>query len=196
MAVLPESVASKIRDFGKLIPDEDLWDDGSGENGREEQIHCTVKYGLHTEDPKDVEALLGDQPPATLRLLGMSAFHNEPNVVLKLDVASPDLHRLNGMISKELECTDSHPEYHPHVTVAYLKHRPDDPYWYQRLFSRMFDGEEVEVDRLRFSTPAGKESWVGLTGSKTKAAARVALSERVARRFMAVRCVVADTEVL
>ena len=44
-----DEVAKRVMAFADLIPDEDLWDDGSGENGREDMPHCTVKYGLHTE---------------------------------------------------------------------------------------------------------------------------------------------------
>ena len=42
MAVLPEPLAEKVRGFAALIPDEDLYDDGSGEHGREDQPHVTV----------------------------------------------------------------------------------------------------------------------------------------------------------
>jgi len=185
MAVLPEPLAEKVRGFAALIPDEDLFDDGSGEKGREDMSHVTVKYGLHTDKVKEVRDVIGGQPPATLTLGRMSVFHNDDNVVLKLDVESPDLHALNKLISEKLECTDSHPVYHPHVTLAYLKHRKDDEHWYRKLFSDMFEGEEAELDKLQFATADEKKHWVKLNGSSSKAAGRVAMMERVARRFMA-----------
>ena len=183
MADVPEPLASRIREFGESIPDADIYDDGSGEYGREKEVHCTVKYGLHTDDPKEVSAVLSQEPPAIIRLGGMSAFHNDKYVVLKLDVQSPDLHRLNGMISRKLECTDSFPNYHPHVTVAYLNHRGDDEKWYQQLYDRRFDGVEFELDNLRFSTADDTEHDIMLTGPNTRAASHVAMMDRVARRF-------------
>jgi hypothetical protein len=36
--------------------------------------------------------------------------------VLKVDIDSPDLHRLNGKIAEALPNTDTHPEYKPHAT--------------------------------------------------------------------------------
>jgi 2'-5' RNA ligase len=185
MAVLPEPLAEKVRGFAALIPDEDLHEDDEGEQGREDMPHVTVKYGLHTDKVKEVRDVLGDQPPVKLTLGRMSAFHNDDYVVLKLEVDSPDLHEFNKLISENLECTDTFPVYNPHITIAYLKHHKDDEHWYRKLFSDMFEGEEVEVDKLRFSTADEKEHWVKLSGSSSKVAARVAMMERVARRFMA-----------
>ena len=169
MAELPKELADKVMAFSALIPDEDVF--GDDEKGREDQIHVTVKYGLHTDDPKKVEEVVSGYPAVTIELGGMSVFHNEDNVVLKLDVRSPDLHQLNRVISKELKCTDSFHEYHPHVTVAYLKHRKDDPYWYRKLFTDMFEGEKFETKSLLFSTADDDDYQIPLT---TAIAARVA----------------------
>jgi len=187
MAVLPKPLADKVRGFAALIPDEDLYDDGSGEHGREEEPHVTVKYGLHTDQPGRVRAVLENNPPCRLTLGRMDAFHNEKYVVLKLEVNSPDLHALNKQISENLECTDTFPVYHPHVTVAYLKHREGDANWYRKLFSDMFVGEEAEMDKLLFSTAEDKDYWIDLTGAASKAAARVAMTQGVAFRFMYAR---------
>ena len=42
MAKIPESLAKKVRDFGKAIPDDRIFDDGTGEKGRQKEIHITV----------------------------------------------------------------------------------------------------------------------------------------------------------
>jgi 2'-5' RNA ligase len=178
MAELPEHLAEKVKNYASLIPDEDIYEDGSGEHGREEQPHVTVKYGLHTDNPEEVKTVLSDQPPATINLGGMSAFHNDKYVVLKLDVDSNDLHALNKAISEGLECTDSFPVYKPHVTIAYLNHREDDPYYYERLYSRMFEGDEFDSGELLFSTADDDDYMIPLTGAKS------AISARVAKRFL------------
>ena len=185
MAVLPDELAKRIMDFGKSIADADIYDDEDGEKGREDMPHVTVKYGLHTDNPDAVKAILNGHAPAKIKLGKMSAFHNDDFVVLKIEVDSPDLHALNKDISDSLACTDGFPEYNPHVTIAYLNHRDDDEKWYESLFSDMFAGEEFEVERLRFSTPAEDEHWIGLEGSAemAKAAGRIAIAQNVYNRF-------------
>lgn len=41
--------------------------------------------------------------------------------MLKVDVNSPDLHRLNKLVTSLSPTEDSHPVYTPHLTIAYLK---------------------------------------------------------------------------
>lgn len=182
MAMIPEPLASKIRKFGELIPDEDLYDDGSGEHGRESDVHVTVKYGLHTDKAKDVRDVIGDMPSVTLKLDKMSVFNNDDYIVLKLDIESENLHELNKLISDNLECTDTFPDYHPHATIAYLKHREDDPDWYKKLFCDMFEGETAEIDSLLFSTADDKDYTIKLKGRDI--AARVAMTALVADKFL------------
>lgn len=111
--------ADAVRAAAAKIPDADLADDG-----REEQPHITVKFGLHTNDAADVRRVLADEPPITVTLGKTSIFPAKDGGdydVVKVDVDSPDLHRLNAKIAGALEHTDTHPEYKPHVTLAYVK---------------------------------------------------------------------------
>ena len=64
MARLPEPLASMIREIAEEIPDSLVHDDGSNEQGREDEPHVTVKYGLHTEDPEEVAAVVIDSAVA------------------------------------------------------------------------------------------------------------------------------------
>jgi len=65
-----------------------------------------------------------------------------------------------------------------------LNHRPDDPYYYKKLYSRMFDGDEFELDELLFSTADDKDYMIPLTGAKSIAASKIGMSYRVARKFI------------
>ena len=177
MAVLPDEVAKKVMGFANLIPDEDIFDDEDGEKGREDTPHITIKYGIHTSDAKEIRDLLDGQMVQRATLGPVTCFHNDEYVVLKIDVNSEDLHALNALVSDGLECTDSFPEYHPHVTIAYLRHREDDPYWYEKYFCDVFNGDECVFEKLRFTTPAEKEYWIDLEPAKA-VAARVAISFR------------------
>lgn len=116
---LPADVAGDIRTLADSIPDADL-----GEDGREDKPHVTVKFGLHTDDVADVRRVLAGEGPITVTLGKTSLFPAKEGAdydVVKVDVDSPDLHRLNAKIAKALEHTDTHPTYKPHATIAYVK---------------------------------------------------------------------------
>ena len=51
----------------------------------------------------------------------MTLFENEKFDVLKYDVVPGILAEANKVVSDKFPNTDTYPDYHPHVTVAYLK---------------------------------------------------------------------------
>lgn len=113
------SFAPQILQMAASIPDEEL-----AEDGRETNPHITIKFGIHTNDPEEVRRVVEGFGLIQYRLGKSSIFpasEKSPFDVIKIDVDSDDLHRLNELISSKLECTDTHPEYHPHVTLAYVK---------------------------------------------------------------------------
>ena len=111
-----EDPLPKIRHMARQINDEDLADDG-----REEHPHVTVKYGLHTDDADEVAQVVRDFGPVQVTLGKTFLFPGEEYDVVNVEVKSPALVRLNKLISDSLECTDTHPEYVPHVCLAYVK---------------------------------------------------------------------------
>lgn len=172
MADMPESLADRIRAFSLLIPDDRIYEINDVEHGRESEPHVTIKYGIHTSDIREVESVVSGFGCVKARLGRMSAFHNEDCVVLKVDVVSPDLQRLNKLISSRLECTDVFPVYKPHVTIAYLRHSLEDEFYYRKYCVDVFTGTEVEFRGLRFSTPDGSESLVCLDFGRLDKVAR------------------------
>jgi hypothetical protein len=116
---LPDPAATAIRNFADTIPDEDL-----AEEGREDEPHVTVKYGLHYNSPRRVAAAVDGFGPVSLKLGKLKVFsatEKRPSDVLVADVESPGLHRLNTVVSASGPHTDTHPTYQPHATIAYLK---------------------------------------------------------------------------
>ncbi len=155
---LPPAIGAQLQAMGARIPDEDLADDG-----RESEPHVTVKYGLHGEDPEAVRALLANEPPVTVRLGKTSIFPNgESNSgdVVKVDVDSPDLHRLNAKIAGALPNSDTHPEYKPHATIAYVKPGLGKKY----VGDASLEGQTATIDRVAFSDKSGKVTEIPLTG--------------------------------
>lgn len=180
MAKLPESLAEKVRALASTIPDEAILNDEAGEKGRPHDSHITVKYGIHTTDIEEVQSLLASQPPLKATLGRTTVFWND-SIVLKISVQSQDLARLNKLISKNLDCTDTHPDYKPHITVAYLKKDEKYPYYFQDHFTDEFSGIEIELDTLVFSTPEGTKTMIKLSGK----VASIARELRIATRLVA-----------
>lgn len=164
---LPYPLAGRVRRAGLQIPDEDLADDG-----RENEPHVTLKYGLHGEDPEPVRKLLENEPPIRLTLGKTSVFPaNESKTarggagsadVVKADVHSPDLHRLHKKISAALPHTDTHPDYKPHATLAYVKPGKGKKY----AGSKAVEGFRAVVDHVTFSSKNGQKTRIPLAGGK------------------------------
>jgi SPP1 gp7 family putative phage head morphogenesis protein len=89
----------------------------------EDTPHVTVRYGLHDAPDlaRRVDTLLASSGPVFARLGRLSLFQSpgKPDV-LKFDIEGQQLHDLYGRLSV-LPNTTTHPQYRPHMTVAYLK---------------------------------------------------------------------------
>jgi hypothetical protein len=148
-ANLPSRFSKQVKAIAARIPDDKLSADG-----RENEPHITVKYGLHTDDAAPVQELLAGEPPIKAKFGKASLFQNEDADVLKVDIESPDLHRLNKKIAESLPNTDTHPEYIPHATIAYLK--PGEGKKYAGKPLPGITGNEVTLDTVTFSGKDGK----------------------------------------
>jgi 2'-5' RNA ligase len=119
MVDFDDELKSKILQWNFAhIPESALVQDAGG---RELKPHVTLKYGLLDEDP---EAFFNTIPakPIAFTLATVSRFDTNPDYdVLKIDVVSDHLGELNEMVSTKFKNEDSHPEYKPHLTLAYVK---------------------------------------------------------------------------
>jgi 2'-5' RNA ligase len=132
---LPAEVAEKVKALGLKIPDEEL-----AEDGREQVAHITLKYGFHDDKPSDqLRDAVKKAGPIKARFSRLGKFSAPEHEVLILEVDSTDLHRLNKAVSAAMEHTDTHPQYKPHCTVAYVKPGTASKY----LSNRELDGTEM-----------------------------------------------------
>lgn len=149
---LPTEAAQLIRDVAAKIPDDVL-----AKDGREDEPHITIKYGIHDDTPEAVKEAVANFPPVRVRLGKASIFQaNEAQAqrggeqydVVKIDVESEDLHKLNALIANAIPHTDTHPEYQPHITIAYVQ-----PGYGEGIAAVLdsFDGLELTFDQLVFS---------------------------------------------
>lgn len=150
---LPTDLAQYILDFSAAIPDDSLAADG-----RETEIYCTLKYGIHTNDADLVRSILIDQGSISLALSETGYFTASDYDVLYIGVISDDLHLLNARISQLLEVTDTHPTYQPHVTIAYLKSGLAEKYAKNDLFA----GRSAVIDTVVFSPAEGESTDIAL----------------------------------
>jgi 2'-5' RNA ligase len=121
---LPPALQSKVRRLVARIDRHDL-----AEGGKEREPHITVAYGLEATDgdkPAIRQELENFKAPA-ITIGGTSVFDNQGYKVLKLDVDSPELHELRQHIAGKYPMPgNTYPEYHPHITLAYLKPEVDE----------------------------------------------------------------------
>ena len=150
MANLSPKQAAPFLEYAKSIPDDDLYTEDD-QYGRELESHVTVLYGLKTTDAGDVSALFRDRKAIHMRFGRVSIFENDdkPYDVVKVDVESEDLQECNALLRSKLEYENDHPDYHPHLTLAYVKKGLGKKY----DGDSQFIGKHAEVTTLVFSTP-------------------------------------------
>lgn len=96
----------------------DVYDLEKG-HGLEDEFHCTALYGLHTDKASLVTSEV-KLTPVKFRIGKLSLFENEKYDVLKFEIHSSDLHRINKELREKLEYTNNFPKYIAHATVGYL----------------------------------------------------------------------------
>lgn len=146
-----------MKKMAAAIPDIDL-----AEDGREGDQHVTIKFGLHFQSPTArLKSALQAFGPVVLTLGKTSLFSN-PNVdVVKAEVDSPDLHKLNRMISRLVPTKDTHPTYAPHATIAYVKPGRGKKY----AGDKSLVGQRVVAHSIVFSGHNGKKVVLPLVGA-------------------------------
>jgi len=171
---------------GMRVKDEDLMGDG-----RETEAHITIKYGLHTSDPEEVKKPLKGEERVTIKFGKLSSFppseSSDNAAVLKYDIESAGLDRLNKLVSDNLKCTDTHPEYHAHATVAYLKPEAITRY----VGDGSLTGKEFTIGTVTFSGKDGKkteiklgEQWQDLSYFQGRSMPGYSAIERTDRDFL------------
>jgi 2'-5' RNA ligase len=158
---LPESVAASIVEFGKSIPDDRIVE---SEGGREPNPHVTIKYGLHDLVPDNLIALLEREGTTSISLIlgDLAIFEADSYDVLYTEVISPDLMKLNTLITGELGVTDTQPVYIPHVTIAYVVKGIAQEY----IGNSSLTGKQITASDITFSSIDGSTTIISLPAGK------------------------------
>ena len=81
----------------------------------------TLLYGLHPEVPLGkVTAIVRNYEYLPCLIHNVSLFENEDVDVLKFDVSSTNYSLIHDEL-KQLPNSEKFPDFHPHMTIAYLK---------------------------------------------------------------------------
>lgn len=159
MAEMPDDICNQIKVWiHSNIPEVHL-----GIGGAEEHIHITIKYGFKDSSKKAVDELkeyLASIKPFPVRLASVSMFEgNKDGDVLKVDIDSRELHRINREITERFDCEDKYPTYLPHLTLAYLN--PTYSHFYAKMKPE-FLGRTVMVNAVQWSGSNGKKEIIYL----------------------------------
>lgn len=157
---LPEDLSDNIISWGyDHVPNEDLFLDPDDPTfGREDDIHITLIYGIHTISSKQVSRQLSEKA-FDIKLGDMALFTKSTKFdVLIINVDCPTLHSLHNKVQNNLEVTKSHPVYVPHVTIAYLKKGVGNRF----IGNKEFDGEKFKTEKLIFSSKNGEKTPIKL----------------------------------
>ncbi len=124
------------------IADNDIYKPDDQGYGREEHPHVTVLYGLITENFDAVKDLLLHFGQPWIEFDDKtSIFEPEGNDydVVKVDVISSGLEKMNDALWKDFEVKTDHPDYKPHLTIAYVK----------KGTGKKYDGLPVKLKKMR-----------------------------------------------
>lgn len=157
---LPDDVAKQVISWGQdNLEDEDVYTDPDDASlGREDEIHATVLYGLHTSVPTSIKKRLKGEKGFDCKLGAIKKFDTRPEYdVLYVDIKASGLHRLHRVL-KDLPHTSNYRDYRPHVTIAYVKKGRGDKY----LGKKDFADIQFHIDEIIFSSKEGKKTVIDL----------------------------------
>lgn len=155
----PKFATKKIIQWGEdNISDDMLYEEENNlVYGREYESHVTINYGITDDNPKNIKKLLGKQKPFYIECGKLSVFNCDKFDVLKIEVESPELRRINKMVSDSIDIIPSNFNvYRPHATIAFLKKNIGDRF----VGNSDFVGNRVLVDRLMFSSKDSTQSTI------------------------------------
>jgi hypothetical protein len=157
------AITNRILALARLIPDGVL-----AEDGREDNPHVTLKYGLDADTPAEVRSLLKGEHSISLIIGPIDVFSGEEtgtdHDVIILRVYSPDLVRLNRKLSDEVDNTTTF-SYNPHITLAYVKPGTGEDFVSVANAGNDLTGETLFSNTISFSSRDGKQTQIRLGGT-------------------------------
>lgn len=104
----------------KKFDKEDIYDEEGF--GLENEPHITLLFGFYPAvDEKDIKEAVADLTDEYIELKEINIFQNGLYDVVKFDIQSDYLQDINQMLRELFPHKQTHPDYKPHMTLAYIK---------------------------------------------------------------------------
>ena len=146
----------EIAKIHEQIDPEDVYDDDEPGHSLEKDSHVTCAYGFSETKPQDVIPKL-DLVPCRYKVKGLSLFENEKFDVLKFDIQSTELNKLNKQIMDNFDITTSYKDYHAHCTIFYARKGMGKKYL--NIKSSLI-GKTFVSNRFIFSNPNSEKIYI------------------------------------
>lgn len=143
----PKEISQEIQNWCRANVDDSVL----AKDGRENETHVTILYGVHDASPSKAFSMLEGFGRFEIQLGKVTKFDAPDCDVLKIDVISDKLHYLRGILEAGIENTQTHSGYKPHVTLAYVKKGSCDHF----VGSNVFEYRTILVDAVDFSSKDG-----------------------------------------
>lgn len=160
---LPKTTTQEILKWShKNIPNNLLY--LKHKEGRVEDIHITVLYGIYTNSIKNIKKITDNFFPIKVELGTISKFENKEFDVIKIEIRhNKDLNTMNKKL-KKLKHKSEYPDYIPHCTLAYVKKNSCN----HLLGSEYFLGKKLFLTKLMFAPALGKQIRLPLCNVEAK----------------------------
>jgi 2'-5' RNA ligase len=156
MLRVPKDVSDRIKKWTKKnLLATMIFDTPDKDKGVENDHHITALYGLYKTTADKVIKKLKNEflGPVNLELGRISLFKvnkdEDPYDVLKIDVISEDLIKINTFLRESFPYKSDYPDYKPHLTIAYCNKNQADKF----KGCRDFEGIKIKTNKLVFSPP-------------------------------------------
>jgi hypothetical protein len=164
-----KDTASLQKFFKSFVSAEDVYDNEKHEYGVEDQPHITILFGLHSDSAEKALRHFRGQSPVFCFIKGVSIFEpdGKPYDVVKFDITGGRMQQLHKTITDAEPHTKTFADYHPHLTIAYVKRGTGKKYLGKKT---AWDGKRLMGTRMRFSTAdCSEKTWMALLGHEKTA---------------------------
>lgn len=135
-----------VRQIHNFINPDDIYEEEDDNTyGYEDNPHITILYGIDEKVPvSQVRQLIKFIYFPVFEIHNVSYFENEKCDVLKFDVEGGKFDKIHNRL-KQLPHKESEYEYHPHMTICYLKKGTADKY------VKKFEGLRFKIQPTRYT---------------------------------------------
>lgn len=155
------AAAKKLVELGSKIPDSELYVDPKDSSyGRETEPHVTVRYGLATDNPADIQGLSA-LAPFSATMGKVSIFSNDDYDVVKVEIEGKELRAANKKVGDLVDVPgETFTDYQPHATIAYVKKGEGEKY----VGNSALEGQKIDISEIQLTDRNNKTHTVKLNG--------------------------------